>query len=130
MIASCRSVITSTLMAAPFEATRSDGELRTPEPPPGMHRHAGWGSVGPCRTTSRPMVAGRSLDHPEHFLDGGEAVPDLEQPVLLQRDHAVALGGPPDRVGGGALHDQAFDLLGHRHDLVEPHAAPVARVRA
>src|SRR3954452_19249500 len=68
--------------------------------------------------------------HPRDFLDGGDAEPDLLQPVVLQEAHALLDRLLRDHVGRHAVDRHLADLVGHRHDLVEADAALVARVPA
>ena len=51
----------------------------------------------------------------------------LAQAVVPQGDHALHHGDLLDVLGRAALDDQALDLLGHEHDLVDARIGPGSR---
>ena len=55
---------------------------------------------------------------------------DLAQAVVLEGEHPLHHGGLLEVLGGAALDDQALDLLGHEHHLVEREPALVAGAAA
>src|SRR5215218_1243580 len=77
-----------------------------------------------------PIGCSRWSPYPCHLADGRDAVLDLLEPVLAQRDHALLECDGTDLVGGRALHRQLADLVRHGHHLVEADPAPVARAVA
>src|SRR5262245_10033761 len=90
-----------------------------------------WWRVTPMVSPCLPVGGGVLEDGlADHFLDGRQAVADLLQAGLAQGDHPFVHGLLLELHGRGAGEDQLADLVRDLHDLVEPHASPVARVVA
>src|SRR3954465_1573987 len=78
--------------------------------------------------TARKLSPGRR--DARDLGDRRDAVAHLVEAVVAQAAHAVAHRDRGDAVGRRALDRERADLLGDRHDLVEPDPALVAAAAA
>src|SRR6188474_1114908 len=72
-------------------------------------------SVCPARgRPRRPSVRALAHRHPEHFLDGGDAVEDLLERVLAEGLHALRQRQLADLRGGGIAENHLTQLVRDR----------------
>src|SRR5918999_3282838 len=91
------------------------------------------GAPGSQLSLGRPGavgIPGPLDDDSEDLLNRGGSQHHLLHPVLAQGAHPLVDGDLLDGLGGRILHRQAFDLLGHDHDLVKRQSPLVAGVPA
>src|SRR5215211_2112210 len=62
----------------------------------------------------------------QSFFDGRYALCRLQQAVIPQAHHPLALGNAADLTGRGPQQDHLPDLVGYYHQLVDPGPSPVA----
>src|SRR5215204_4875655 len=66
----------------------------------------------------------------QRFFNGRYAFGCLQQAVVSQAHHPLALGDAADLTGRGAQQDHLPDLVAYHHQLVDPGSPPVAAVAA
>src|SRR5207253_4577815 len=69
-------------------------------------------------------------DGPGELVEAGEPVEHLQHAIFAEGPHPLASPLAADLLARGAAHEEPLDLLAHRQQLVDAHAALVAGAAA